>query len=191
MSARISLQATRLFTRQLPRPSQGRGRGQSRILLGSCLGLALGTGSILHSSPRIHFDKPSSSSLSSAFSTTSPSSRAFENAHRGEAGDERKGKGSGSGGGLDPDVMRQLSGGCVAGFLSGVVVALFSRTLVLLLGASVVLLQVAARYGIDIVNQLRLKQRLGKSRVLAAMEKDPMFKLSFGLFFALSAFAKF
>lgn len=87
--------------------------------------------------------------------------------------------------------MKQLSGGCVAGFLSGVVVAVFSRTLVLILGLSVVLLQVAARYGIDIVNQLRLKQRLGKSRVLAALEKDPVFKLSFGLFFALSAFAKF
>lgn len=38
--------------------------------------------------------------------------------------------------------MKQLSGGCVAGFLSGVVVAVFSRTLVLILGLSVVLLQV-------------------------------------------------
>ncbi|KAI1189879.1 hypothetical protein F5B17DRAFT_148953 [Nemania serpens] len=190
MSARISQQATRLVTRQLPRQARGRVRGQSRILLGSCLGLAAGTGVILHSSPRIRFDEPSSLPSSSP---SSPSiSSAFENAHRGEERTGKEGSGSGSrNAGLDPDVMKQLSGGCVAGFLSGVVVAVFSRTLVLILGLSVVLLQVAARYGIDIVNQLRLKQRLGKSRVLAALEKDPVFKLSFGLFFALSAFAKF
>jgi hypothetical protein len=50
---------------------------------------------------------------------------------------------------------------------------------------------VAARYGIDIVDQLRLKQRVKNSRVLAALEKDPVFKLSFGLFFAMSAFMRF
>ncbi|KAI1115040.1 hypothetical protein F5Y14DRAFT_143567 [Nemania sp. NC0429] len=184
MSARIASQATRLLTRQPPR--QGRGRGQ--ILLGSCLGLTISTGVVLRSSPRIRFDEPSSSS-SALFSTT-PSPPAFENGSRG-TGKGNGGGGGGGSGGLDPEVMRQLSGGCVAGFLSGVVVAIFSRTLVLLLGLSVVLVQVAARYGIDIVNQLRVKQRLGKSRVLAALEKDPVFKLSFGLFFALSAFTKF
>ncbi|KAI8635025.1 hypothetical protein F5Y19DRAFT_411277 [Xylariaceae sp. FL1651] len=87
--------------------------------------------------------------------------------------------------------MKQLSAGSVTGFLSGLLVSVFSRTLVLLLGVSVVIIQIAARYGINIVDQLRLKQRLGKSRVLAALEKDPAFKISFGLFFALSAFMQF
>ncbi|KAI1412973.1 hypothetical protein F5Y13DRAFT_162223 [Hypoxylon sp. FL1857] len=92
---------------------------------------------------------------------------------------------------LDPELLKQLSGGSIAGFVSGVVISIFSRTLVLLLGLSVVVIQVASRYGLDLVQQLKLKQRLGNSRVLAALEKNPAFKLSFGLFFAMSAFMQF
>ncbi|KAI1454960.1 hypothetical protein F4805DRAFT_294928 [Annulohypoxylon moriforme] len=92
---------------------------------------------------------------------------------------------------LDPEILKQLSGGSITGFVSGILISIFSRTLVLLLGLSVVITQVAARYGLDIVEQLRLKQRVGNSRVLAALEKDPAFKLSFGLFFAMSAFMQF
>ncbi|KAI1354564.1 hypothetical protein F5Y01DRAFT_254343 [Xylaria sp. FL0043] len=168
MSARI-FQATIRLTRQ-----------RQRILASSCLGLTLGTGVALRSSPRIRFDSaPAATTSSSPFSTSS--SPAFSNVPRGGKGEEH----------LDPDLMKQLSGGSVAGFLSGLLVSVFSRTLVLLLGVSVVILQVAARYGIDIIDRLRLKQRLGKSRVLAALERDPAFKLSFGLFFALSAFMQF
>ncbi|KAI4868925.1 hypothetical protein F4820DRAFT_444568 [Hypoxylon rubiginosum] len=92
---------------------------------------------------------------------------------------------------LDPELLKQLSSGSVTGFLSGLVISIFSRTLVLLLGVSVVVIQVAARYGIDIVQQLKVKQRLGNSRILAALEKNPTFKLSFGLFFAMAAFMQF
>ncbi|KAL7627126.1 hypothetical protein AAE478_003902 [Parahypoxylon ruwenzoriense] len=92
---------------------------------------------------------------------------------------------------LDPELLRQLSGGSVAGFLSGLVIAVFSRTLVLLLGLSVVIIQVATKYGIDLIQQLKLKQRLRNSRILAALEDDAAFKLSFGLFFAMSAFMQF
>ncbi|KAI0816651.1 hypothetical protein GGR55DRAFT_674845 [Xylaria sp. FL0064] len=167
MSARIFRATTRL-TRQ-----------RQRILAGSCLGLILGTGVAMRSSPCIRFDSaPAATTSSSPFSTSSP---AFSNAPRG----------GGKGEQLDPDLMKQLSGGSVAGFVSGLLVSVFSRTLVLLLGVSVVILQVAARYGINIIDQLRLKQRLGNSRVLAALERDPAFKLSFGLFFALSAFMQF
>ena len=49
----------------------------------------------------------------------------------------------------------------------------------------------AARYGIDLVDQLRVKDRIKDSRVLAALRRDPAFKLSFGLFFAMSAFMRF
>jgi hypothetical protein len=51
--------------------------------------------------------------------------------------------------------------------------------------------QVAARYGVNLVSQLRVRQRLEESRILAALRKDPAFKISFGLFFAMSAFMKF
>ncbi|KAI1384482.1 uncharacterized protein F4822DRAFT_365122 [Hypoxylon trugodes] len=92
---------------------------------------------------------------------------------------------------LDPELLKQLSGGSVTGFVFGVIISIFSRTLVLLLGLSVVIVQVAARYGIDLVQQLKLKQRVGNSRILAALETNPAFKLSFGLFFAMSAFMQF
>ncbi|KAI5855603.1 hypothetical protein GGS23DRAFT_601314 [Durotheca rogersii] len=94
-------------------------------------------------------------------------------------------------GGLDPETMRQLSGGCVTGFVSGLIVSTFSRMLVLLLGLSVILVQVVSQYGIDLVQQLRLKQRVRNSRILAALEEEPAFKLSFGIFFAMSAFMRF
>ncbi|KAH8653655.1 hypothetical protein BX600DRAFT_515907 [Xylariales sp. PMI_506] len=92
---------------------------------------------------------------------------------------------------LDPEVIRQLSSGSVTGFLAGLVISVFSRTLVLLFGVTVVIIQVAARYGINVIDQLRVKERLGNSRVLRALEKDPAFKLSFGFFFAMSAFIRF
>ncbi|KAI0849351.1 hypothetical protein F5Y00DRAFT_65548 [Daldinia vernicosa] len=92
---------------------------------------------------------------------------------------------------LDPDLLKQLSGGSITGFISGLLISVFSRTLVLLIGLTVVVVQVASRYGLDLVQQLKVKQRLGNSRILAALEKNPAFTLSFGLFFAMSAFMQF
>ncbi|KAK9772640.1 hypothetical protein AB5N19_04838 [Seiridium cardinale] len=92
---------------------------------------------------------------------------------------------------LNPEIIRQLSGGSITGFLTGLVISVFSKTLVFLLGVSVIVVQIAAKYGLDLTKQIRLKERLGNSRVLAALERDPAFKLSFGFFFAMSAFMKF
>ncbi|KAI1654420.1 hypothetical protein F4813DRAFT_370739 [Daldinia decipiens] len=92
---------------------------------------------------------------------------------------------------LDPDLLKQLSGGSITGFISGLLISIFSRTLVLLIGLTAVVVQVASRYGLDLVKQLKLKQRLGNSRILKALEKNPAFNLSFGLFFAMSAFMQF
>ncbi|KAI2777684.1 hypothetical protein F4815DRAFT_282434 [Daldinia loculata] len=92
---------------------------------------------------------------------------------------------------LDPDLLKQLSGGSIAGFISGLLISIFSRTLVLFIGLTAVVVQVASRYGLDLVKQLKLKQRLGNSRILNALEKNPAFNLSFGLFFAMSAFMQF
>ncbi|KAI1866042.1 uncharacterized protein JN550_008020 [Neoarthrinium moseri] len=92
---------------------------------------------------------------------------------------------------LNPEIIKQLSGGSITGFLTGMVISIFSKTLVLLLGVSVVVIQIAARYGIDVTKQLKIEERIGNSRVLAALERDPAFKLSFGFFFAMSAFMRF
>ncbi|KAI1074082.1 hypothetical protein F5B20DRAFT_470105 [Whalleya microplaca] len=130
-------------------------------MLGAGLGLSVGAGMVMYRPPRLRMD-----SRAAPRPTSYPPSK------------ER----------LNPEVMKQLSSGSITGFLSGLVVSIFSRTLVLLLGVTMVILQIASRYGINIVQQLQLKQRIGNSRILAALEKNPAFKLSFGLFFAMSAF---
>lgn len=93
--------------------------------------------------------------------------------------------------GLNPDMVKQLSTGSLSGFVAGLLVSVFSRTLVLLAGIGLVLIQVASRYGIDVVEQFGLKQRVKSSRILAALNHHAAFKLSFGVAFALSAFMSF
>jgi len=51
--------------------------------------------------------------------------------------------------------------------------------------------QVASSYGIDLVQQPKLKERVKSSRLLAALRENTPFKLSFGATFALSAFMRF
>lgn len=103
-----------------------------------------------------------------------------------------------------------------AGFLSGVLVSIFSKTLVLLTGVAIVVVQVsplfnsisvhtgdaqflmvcvgkklASRYGVDILGMLEIRQRVESSRVLTALSRHPSFKLAFGTTFALAAFMQF
>ncbi|KAK2605405.1 hypothetical protein N8I77_008242 [Diaporthe amygdali] len=92
---------------------------------------------------------------------------------------------------LNPEVIRQLSGGSLAGFLAGLVVSVFSKTLVLLTGLAIVSVQVASRWGVDLLGLLRIRQRIESSRVLSALQKNPTFKLAFGTTFALAAFMHF
>lgn len=92
---------------------------------------------------------------------------------------------------LDPELIRQLSGGSLAGFLSGLVVSVFSKTLVLLTGLAIVTVQLASRWGVDLLSVLKIRQRIESSRVLSALEKNPTFKLAFGTTFALAAFMHF
>lgn len=92
---------------------------------------------------------------------------------------------------LDPEMIRQLSGGSLAGFLAGLVVSVFSKTLVLLTGLAIVTVQVASRWGVDLLATLKIRQRMESSRVLSALNKNPTFKLAFGTTFALAAFMHF
>jgi hypothetical protein len=70
-------------------------------------------------------------------------------------------------------------------------VSVFSKTLVLLAGIGMVLIQVAARNGIDIVSYLKLKERASTSRIIALLNQHTAFKFSFAIAFALSAFMSF
>ncbi|KAK0645874.1 hypothetical protein B0T16DRAFT_148305 [Cercophora newfieldiana] len=92
---------------------------------------------------------------------------------------------------LNPEVLKQLSSGSLSGFLAGLLVSVFSKTLVLIIGVGIVFIQVAARYGIDLVGPLKLKKRVESSRILTALRYNPTFKIAFGVTFALSAFMSF
>ncbi|KAI1497511.1 hypothetical protein F5X99DRAFT_412995 [Biscogniauxia marginata] len=156
------------------------------------LGVGFGGGLVLgHARTRsrpLRMDARATPRPTTTTTTTTTTSATTSGAERSREGE---GEGELGGGVLNAELMRQLSGGSVTGFVSGLLVSVFSRTLVLLLGFSIVIVQVASRYGINLVQQLRVKERVGKSRVLAALERDPAFKLSFGLFFAMSAFMQF
>ncbi|KXX78653.1 hypothetical protein MMYC01_202578 [Madurella mycetomatis] len=93
--------------------------------------------------------------------------------------------------GLDAETVKQLSGGSLSGFVAGMLVSVFSKTLVLLAGIAMVLIQVAARNGIDLVSHFKLKERVHSSRILAMLNQHTAFKLSFAIAFALSAFMSF
>ncbi|SPQ22716.1 1047f1b0-af9d-4b11-a04a-92d9d6015c09 [Thermothielavioides terrestris] len=92
---------------------------------------------------------------------------------------------------LDAETVKELSGGSLAGFFAGLLVSVFSKTLVLLAGIAMLVIQAAARNGIDLVAYLKLKDRVKSSRVLAALNQHAAFKLSFALAFSLSAFMSF
>ncbi|KAK4176081.1 hypothetical protein QBC36DRAFT_188350 [Triangularia setosa] len=92
---------------------------------------------------------------------------------------------------LDSEIIRQLSSGSLSGFVAGLLISVFSKTLVLLAGIGMLTIQVASRSGLDLVKYLRLRERFQGSRVLAALNQHTAFKLSFAVAFALSAFMSF
>lgn len=90
----------------------------------------------------------------------------------------------------------------------------FSKTLVLLVGAAITAQvrrrisnertergtrltppppsqSLAARAGINLVQYFQLEERFRASRILAALEEHTVFKLAFGITFAMSAFMQF
>lgn len=92
---------------------------------------------------------------------------------------------------LNPETVKQLSSGSLGGFATGLLISVFSKTLVLLAGLSMVMVQVASRYGINLVDMLHLRNRVNSSRILKALQHKVAFKLAFGIAFALSAFMSF
>jgi uncharacterized membrane protein (Fun14 family) len=113
--------------------------------------------------------------------------------------------------GISTKAVRQLSSGSLAGFGTGLVVAIFSRTLVFLgsfLAVSIYvslhysnlsinnglqcseLSKVASRYGVDLPKMMGIKKLLNESSFWRRMSVNPWFSASFILTFTLAAFVR-
>ncbi|KAF7189227.1 hypothetical protein HII31_09380, partial [Pseudocercospora fuligena] len=96
--------------------------------------------------------------------------------------------------------VRQLSAGSIiersltpslrSGLVSGLAVSFFSKPLALLLGLLVVGVQTAESYGIHLVPYKTIQGYAKNINVRSAVQDNVAFKISFGLMFALSAFAE-
>jgi len=92
----------------------------------------------MRSSPSVRFDLSTASSSHTASPSHSPfstTSAAFSNGSRKDATEKTRED-------AKAELMKQLSSGSVTGFVSGILLSVFSRTLVLLLGVGVVVVQV-------------------------------------------------
>ncbi|EHK51063.1 uncharacterized protein TrAtP1_009891 [Trichoderma atroviride] len=88
-----------------------------------------------------------------------------------------------------PEIIRQVSSGSVVGFATGLVVSVFSRTLVLLGGVLTACYHLASSYGLPLPRFLNLPKYLAeKFPLLSYSTRDGWFVASFVLTFVLSAF---
>ncbi|KAH7144659.1 hypothetical protein B0J13DRAFT_555742 [Dactylonectria estremocensis] len=89
---------------------------------------------------------------------------------------------------LSPEVVSQLSSGSVLGFGTGLVLALFSRTLALLSGLFAISLHIASRYGYDVSRMLGIRKLLDGNALWEKSKGRPWFTVSFLMTFLLAAF---
>ncbi|KZM19517.1 hypothetical protein ST47_g9341 [Ascochyta rabiei] len=87
--------------------------------------------------------------------------------------------------------VRQISIGSILGVIGGLGISVFSKPLAILIGLGVVLLQFIESRGIHIIPYSYLQRRFKATNVRSLMQDNVAFKLSFGLTFALAAFAEF
>lgn len=80
--------------------------------------------------------------------------------------------------------------GGIAGLVAGLGISVFSKPLALLLGLLIVGVQTAESYGIHLVPYGYLQKYVKGINMRSAVQDNAAFKLSFGLMFALSAFAQ-
>lgn len=92
---------------------------------------------------------------------------------------------------LNPEFAAEVSKGSVIGFVIGLLVSTFSKSLVLVLGLAITVQSMASRAGIDLAHHLKLKERFSSSRVLTALSEHTAFKLAFGICFMLSSVMHF
>ncbi|KAI4846428.1 hypothetical protein E4T44_05067 [Aureobasidium sp. EXF-8845] len=94
-------------------------------------------------------------------------------------------------GGLNPNAVRQISSGSIAGVLGGMAISLFSKPLTLLIGLLIVGVQFAeSQLGISLIPYGRLQRYFTSIDLRSAMQDNVAFKLAFGATFALTGFAQ-
>jgi len=91
---------------------------------------------------------------------------------------------------ISAQAVQQFSSGSLAGLCTGVVVALFSRTLVFLGSFFALTVYVASRYGIDLPRMLGVRRLVKQPAWWHKLEQSPWFTGSFALTFALAAFVR-
>ncbi|CEJ81322.1 hypothetical protein VHEMI01457 [[Torrubiella] hemipterigena] len=92
---------------------------------------------------------------------------------------------------ISPEFVEQVSSGSIAGFGTGLVLALFSRSLVLLGGLVAGSIHLASRFGLDVVNLLGINRTfIGQSRLVKIWQGKPWFTSTFLLTFVLAAFVR-
>lgn len=93
--------------------------------------------------------------------------------------------------GLDPQTVKQITTGSILGLVAGLAVSMFSRTLTILAGASIVFIQYLASKGIRIVPLEKLQKYVKSVNIAKLVQSNPALKVSFGLTFMLAAFGYF
>ncbi|KAI9897438.1 hypothetical protein N3K66_007294 [Trichothecium roseum] len=91
---------------------------------------------------------------------------------------------------ISPKTVQHISSGSIAGFGTGLILTLFSRTLVFICSVLTLSCYVASRYGVNLPRILGMKKLLDRSAVWAKTGKSPYFTASFTLTFVLAAFVR-
>jgi uncharacterized membrane protein (Fun14 family) len=84
-----------------------------------------------------------------------------------------------------------VADGLTAGLVAGLGLSIFSKPLVVLIGLLIAGVQTMESYGIHLVPYRRLQGYVKNVDLQSAVQDNMAFKISFGLMFALSAFAEF
>jgi uncharacterized membrane protein (Fun14 family) len=85
--------------------------------------------------------------------------------------------------------MKQISSGSVAGLAAGLVIASFSRVLVVVIGLCLAVAQISSRYGLNVFHRFNVNKQIKKVASLDRAKKV-FFKASFTAGFIMTAFVR-
>ncbi|KAF1947053.1 hypothetical protein EJ02DRAFT_450030 [Clathrospora elynae] len=94
-------------------------------------------------------------------------------------------------GAVNPRAIRQVSMGSILGVIGGLGISVFSKPLAVLIGLGIFVLQFVESRGIHVIPYSFMQRRFHSMNVRSLVRDNVAFKLSFGLTFALAAFAEF
>ncbi|KAA8908146.1 hypothetical protein FN846DRAFT_946132 [Sphaerosporella brunnea] len=89
--------------------------------------------------------------------------------------------------GYDPTVYRQISTGSFVGVALGLCVARFGKSIAIVLGGILLIIEALARQGINLLPNGRITQWVQEVDLMKMVQKNTAFKVSFGAAFILTA----